>query len=122
MIIAVAAVALIVAATILLKNPLRKSQDEIQNMILSELPLGTSIDEVKSYIVKNGWDLEYEWEGKPSKAPEDQYPGVKGRHIIGAYLGHYQGLPWRVDIDAYWGFDSDNKLIDLRIRKMADAL
>ena len=116
------ATTLIVTSIIMLTNPLRKSQEDIRNMILSEIPLGTSINDVKSYNSKKNWELDYEWEGVPSKNSEDHYPAVKGSHIIGAYLGKYWGPLFRTDVDAFWGFNSSGKLIDFRIRKMTDAL
>lgn len=116
------AAALIVTLIIMLNNPLRKSQIAIHDMILSELPLGTSIEDVKSYITNKDWKLDYEWEGVLSKESEEHYPGVKGSHILGAYLGKYWGPPFRTDVDAYWGFNSSGELIDLRVRKTTDAL
>jgi hypothetical protein len=50
------------------------------------------------------------------------YPGVNGNEIVGAYFGHYRGLPWLVDVYAFWGFDSNGKLIDLKVSKIPDAL
>jgi hypothetical protein len=50
---------------------------------------------------------------------------VKGEHIIGVrYLNHHLGfpIPTDVDVDAYWGFNSQDKLIDLNVRKMVDSL
>jgi hypothetical protein len=40
------------------------------------------------------------------------------------YLNHHRGfpIPVVVDVDAYWGFDSQGRLIDLNVRKMTDSL
>jgi hypothetical protein len=53
---------------------------------------------------------------------QKNFPAVKGTRVIGAYLGGYQGIPYRVELDAYWGFDESGHLIDLNVRKGVDAL
>jgi hypothetical protein len=68
-----------------------------------------------------------EWRGNPSnisgeEACYNDYPGVKGEYFIQADLGSYQGIPFRVGVDAHWGFDSAGRLLDLRIRKMPEGL
>jgi hypothetical protein len=42
--------------------------------------------------------------------------------MVEAYLGHYQGIPWRADVDALWGFDDSGKVMDFQIRKSYDRL
>jgi len=112
----------LLSIVVIFTNPLRKSQTKLHEWIVLKTPINTSIVEVRNLIVQNKWEAIYEWKGSPSVSSRNKFPGVKGSHIIGAYLGHYQGLPWRVDVDAYWGFNSEGKLIDLRVRKMADSI
>jgi len=78
--------------------------------------------DVKSLIAKQRWKLNYEWHGVNVDATPRSYPYVRGGHIIGAYFGHYQGLPWRADVDAFWGFDDTGRLIDFHVRKDYDTL
>jgi hypothetical protein len=102
--------------------PLWESEDGVREWILRQTPLGSSSNEVRTFIAKRGWKSKYDWMGTPSPVSEKQFPAVKGSHIIGADLGGYQGLPFHVDLDAYWGFDASGRLIDLRVRKMADGI
>ena len=40
-------------------NPLRNSEDEIRNIVLSSTPIGTSMDDVLEYIKNNkGWKID----------------------------------------------------------------
>ena len=81
----------------------------------TNLPLRRS--EVKAVIARNRWELKFDWKGTNNTLTE-----IRGTRIIFAYLGGYQGLPWHADVDAYWGFDENGKLIDLNVRKHYDAL
>jgi hypothetical protein len=38
------------------------------------------------------------------------------------YLGGYQGIPWKKDVECFWAFDEQDKLIDIFVEKQADAL
>jgi len=74
-------------------------------------------------------ELLAEWHGNPGKVSSDtlypsikDYPGVKGEYVIHADLGNYQGVPFRVGIDAFWGFDAAGRLVDLRVRKVHEGL
>ena len=120
---AVIAVVVVLVAHSLSLNPLRQSEPSLRSWILNKAPLGSSPKAVVALISNRDWTKSYEWTGKANDLSEKFYPGVKGVHIIGADLGYYNSLPWgRVDIDAYWGFDADDKLVDFRVRKMVGAL
>jgi hypothetical protein len=103
-------------------NPLHWSEARIQQWALRKAPLGSSVADVKTLIEKQGWKLKYEWRGANLDASPREYPYVRGGHIIGAYFGHYQGVPWRADVDAFWGFDDEERLIDFHVRKSYDTL
>lgn len=103
-------------------DPIRWSEAHIQQWVLRKAPLGSSVAEVKALIEKQGWKSDYEWRGTNLDANPRSFPYVRGGHIIGAYLGHYQGLPWRADVDAFWGFDDEGKLIDFHVRKDYDTI
>jgi hypothetical protein len=116
---------IILTCIAILSNPFRGSETYIRHWLLKKAPLGSSVEEVKSMISKNGWTLDFERQGTPTAVSEKQYPGVKGEHIIGVlHLDHHHGfpIPLDVDIDAYWGFDTQGRLIDLNVRKMTDSL
>jgi hypothetical protein len=119
-------VLLVVAASLVFLNPLRRDEAYIHDWILGQAPLGSSVKDVKSIIAKHDWKLHMDWQSTAEHPPlshsEREYPYVAGSLIISADLGHYQGLPWRIDIEAFWGFDSQGKLIDVHVRKCADSL
>jgi hypothetical protein len=103
-------------------NWLRGSEDEIHASILAGAPTGTSIEKVKSYLAEKGWTISYDTTGAQTQLSEKFYPGVKGQHIIGANLGHYLGAFGRVDVEAFWGFDVNSRLVDVHVRKGVSAL
>ena len=110
-------------------NPLWKSQNDLKAWILKQAPLGSSIGDVKALMKRQAWKLLAEWHGNPGKVSSDtaypsikDYPGIKGEYFIHADLGNYQGIPFRVGVDAFWGFDAAGRLVDLRIRKGAEGL
>jgi hypothetical protein len=119
-------VLLAVAASLVFLNPLRRDEAYIHDWLLRQAPIGSSVGEVKSIIAKHGWKLDCDWQSTAEHPPlshsERMYPYVAGSRVIGAYLGHYQGLPWRIDVDVFWGYDSQGKLIDVYVRKDADSL
>jgi len=105
-----------------LLSPLRWPPEVIQAWVLRKAPLGSSVAEVKALISRQRWRLDFEWQGTNSPVRPADYPYVRGARIVGAYFGHYQGIPWRADVDAFWGFDDTGKLIDFHVRKDYDAL
>jgi hypothetical protein len=102
--------------------PLWLSAPEVRSWILKQVPLGSSVEQVERLIRDREWIRNYEWKSQPSQSSEKLYPGVRGGWIIGADLGGYRGVPFYVDLDAYWGFDESGKLIDLKVRRVVDAL
>jgi len=51
-----------------------------------------------------------------------QFPARRvGKRVVKAYLGGYQGVPWRKDVNFYWAFDEHDKLIEVFVEKQADA-
>jgi hypothetical protein len=110
-------------------NPLWKSRSDVKEWILKEERLGSSVSQVKAFIEAKKWRLVSEWHGNPSNVSSEipypsvkNYPAVKGEYFIQADLGSYQAFPFRVGVDAHWGFDSAERLLDLRIRKMPEGL
>jgi hypothetical protein len=119
--VSLAAIVIFPGAVFLL-NPLRWSEGHIHNWVLRQAPFGSSVSDVRALIERQGWKSDYDWQGTNSHASPNDYPYVRGVRIIGAYFGHYQGIPWRADVDAFWGFDENGKLIDLHVRKDYDTL
>ena len=106
----------------LLLSPLRWSEGQIQNWVLRKAPLHCSVADVRALIDRQGWKLTSDWQGTNSHASSRDYPYVRGGRILVAHLGYYQGIPWRTDVETFWGFDENDKLIDVHVRKTRDAL
>ena len=98
---------------------IRKSSDTIRNSILSELPLGSSMKQTQKFLKLRKWELR-------SISRHTGYYHSKlhreiGKQSIRAYAGHYQS--WlRVDVSIFFGFDSEDKLIDLYVRKEQEGI
>jgi hypothetical protein len=100
----------------------RMSEQGIRERILHNTPIGSTYAVVYSYATKEGWSVTEEAGGFETKRIA-QFPAkVVGNRVIKAYLGGYQGVPWRKDVNFYWAFDAQDKLIDAFAEKQADAL
>ncbi len=100
----------------------RRSEQSIRQRILRDTPIASSYAAVLDFATKKGWPVNEESGGFETKRIA-QFPArVVGNRAIKAYLGGYQGLPWRKDVNFYWAFDEHDKLIDVFVEKQADAL
>ena len=99
----------------------RRSEQSIRERILRDAPLGSTYTVVLDYAKKKGWPVTEEPGGFETKRIA-QFPArVVGKRVIKAYLGGYQGVPWRKDVNFYWAFDEHDKLIEVFVEKQADA-
>jgi hypothetical protein len=99
----------------------RHSEQSIRQRILRDTPLGSTYAVVLDYAKKSGWPVTEESGGFETKRIA-QFPArVVGKRVIKAYLGGYQGVPWRKDVNFYWTFDEHDKLIEVFVEKQADA-
>ena len=119
---AVAVIAVFVGALVS-RNPLRRSEAHIRERLLHDNPLGSHFADVRSWLESRGWrdpghheQVGLYWQD-PGRASE-----VVGVMSIGSHLGHYRGVPWRVDVEAFWAFDDQGRLIEVKVRKNADSL
>lgn len=90
--------------------------------LLERAPLGSDISEVRSLVREEQWRVAYDNESHGFLDQRVNPPQVVGAKSIRAELGSYQGLPWRVSVTVFWGFDRDSKLIDVWVWKTHDAL
>jgi hypothetical protein len=98
------------------------SPSKIRNRLLKLTPIGSSIANVKSQIKAQNWKQCYEESFKESEISRNLFPGVDGTYAIGVDFGNHSGIPFSYGVDAYWGFDSSVKLIDLKVRVMPNGL
>jgi len=100
-----------------LSNPLRQPVEQIRADILDITPLGTSIEEVSRIIENNetwGWGGHIAPVGfRTGSRSDDPRVGVKS---IRVNLGGYTNI-FSTGVVAWWGFDEDDTLIDIRVEK-----
>jgi len=94
---------------------------------MAQAPLGSSINEVKSILVKNNWKINYEREGlnearkqfnMPFNILKREYPYVDGDYALSTIIADYLSI----SIGVFWGFDTEGKLIDVYINREVDGL
>lgn len=99
-------------------TPLRLGDAALQRWVEYRVPMRTDIVRARELIRASGWDLRGEW---AQSEPSIDYGTRKGSRVIYVYLGHYHSV-FRVDVDAFFGFDRSGELVEVHIRRMVDAL
>ena len=117
-------IAVVAAAAAGAFNPLRKSEEKIKQVLLQATPLGTSKADVRSVADKKRW-LDGRYAGttgflKQEAGKESQVIGVTS---IRGHLGSYRNfpIPLLTDVNAFWAFDGDSRLVDVWVWKTTDA-
>ena len=104
------------------KINLRKPEEEIKDNILKITPLGTSMEDVLKVIETNKkWKIDWIRDKYPSNFTNLNADTIIGNKSAKAYIGHYYN-PFLTDVEIYWGFDEEDKLIEIGIRKTKDSL
>jgi hypothetical protein len=99
-------------------NPLRLSDAALQRWVEHRVPLRTDVARARDLIRASGWEVQGEW---AQSEPSIDYGTRKGSRVVHVYLGHYRSV-FRVDVDAFFGFDHSGRLVEVHIRRMVDAL
>ena len=100
---------------------LRRSEHAIRADLIERAPLGSDIATVRSLIQEESWQVAYDDESRGFLDQRVNPPEVVGDASIRAEAGSYQGLPWRVSVTVFWGFEKGG-LIDVWVWKTHDAL
>jgi hypothetical protein len=120
-------------AAIIISNPLRRSEERIRADLLSQMPIGGSMDEVIAVIEKNDrWSINhisktggvFMLNGRPGEPSHFLDPDDErniGKQRIRVHLGYYRTI-FITDVLAFFAFDADGYLIEIAIRKDTDAL
>ncbi|SRR6266568_3414548 len=116
-------------------RPLHRSEVNIRGSLLRRTPFGTPKTEVEKFIARQGWRAE------PVKDPLP--PGWKqpvvavmppwgrvgnppvpneSRSMIKADVGSYTYFLGTCDVDVWWDFDADDRLVQLWVNKYRDSL
>ena len=120
--VAVVILAVVVACAIVFSNPLRRSELHLRDALLAETPIGSGFDEVRSLLNARGMLVSGHHEHLGFiKQPPGQPAETIGIRSLRAHLGYYQVL-FRTDVTAFYGFDSEDKLIEIWVRKETDSL
>ena len=107
------AVAVFLAALIAIaSNPFRRPDASVRAWLLTKTPLGSSLEDVRSLLEQHGWHDE---------RFQDTLPRPAAVPFLGGEIGSYQGLPWHTSVRAFWEFDSNNRLVDIRIERIMDS-
>ena len=115
----------IVAAALVVANPLRSSDSDIRVRLLAATPLGTPMGQVKQVIQQRGWVVREisERAGYPNGGHPEVVVGAKHiRASLGDYTSFSLGLPFPANVTAFWGFDEQARLVDVRVWRTIDAL
>ena len=98
---------------------LMRSEVGIRNSLLKQTPLGSSFDQVRSFAERQGWRPHGEWNGF-QRQEAGKLPETVGVTSIEAEVGRYW-LPFCTTVTAFWGFDSEGRLIDVWVWKTTDS-
>ena len=80
----------------------------------------SSIDHLMSVSNQRGWRVNGMWQGNQPQFHSD-WVGIDGANVVWVYLGGYWSV-FRTDLDAFWVFDEAGHLVDVKTRRMTDAL
>jgi hypothetical protein len=118
-----ATVVAVLAIAVVAIEPIRLPESVIRAWLLHEQPMGTSFTVVRAWLEDRRWrDLgNHEQAGLYWQDPGMPTETI-GTSSLSAHLGHYLGVPWRVDVEAFWAFDQQGRLIAVKVRKDADSL
>jgi len=110
----------ILLTVIFITSPLFRTEKGLQKSILKSVPMGTLVSDVKKYILKKGWKITQDRHGLQGEVDEGNYPYVHGSSFIQVTIGRYLG--GYAYVEGFFGFDDENKLIDVKVLKTYDSL
>ncbi len=108
-----------VLASRYISNDWRRGKDaDLQQRVLAETPVGSSMSHVEEVIRRKGWgrvriDREHGFLDQREHTRRSRLsPQTVGVMHIEADAGDFQGVPFQSNVTIFWGFDRDGKLID----------
>ena len=112
----------IMLSVVLLSNRPSRSAKDVENYVRKQTPLGSSAEDVRDFIRKRNWGTCLDFQGNTSTTRDHYgYTGVIGFHLLGAKLPDY-GFPFRIHTEAYWGFDVNERLVDVHVRSWSEGM
>jgi hypothetical protein len=113
LVVAIFALAIAAYSAHIATDPLRRSNSEVREWLLEKVPLGSSFEDARAVAIKDHWTITFE---VPFNAPSP----FMGERWIGYDVGHY-GWPFPLHVTSKWRF-MDDKLVDIQIEKIGDAI
>jgi hypothetical protein len=117
----VAALLILAGLSCAVANPARRSRRAIRRDLLVATPIGTQYREALRALQKRFKDVHVNAESGFLR----QEPGredVVGVRSIEVHLGRCYRFPFGItSVDAFWGFDSEGRLLDVWVWKTTDA-
>lgn len=110
--------ALLIIAFIVLSNPLRRSDKALHVWLLKCIPVGSGFERLQSVAKQKGWRINSVWDGGK---PDSDGGGMDSAKVAWVYLGGYRNV-FHTDLDSFWAFDAAGRLVDVKTRRMTDAL
>ncbi len=95
------------------------NEDQIREQMLKKTPIGKGISDVKAFCVSENLACSY----SDTAGYWDQYIGkTVGVKSIWAVLSEYKTTPLTITtVTVYWGFDNEERLVDIFVWKTIDA-
>jgi hypothetical protein len=95
------------------------SENTIEAYLKTQTPLGSPQERVSQWLGARNLRAEIH---QATIKPNSEYPLTKigGSSFIHESIAHY-GPIFRADIEAFYVFDANGKLVDLRVRRTVDA-
>jgi hypothetical protein len=118
------AVIVVLLATWLLFS-LRRPEPMIRASLLRSTPLGSSSRQVRALLQRQGWlSTNYIGSGGFLKQETGEPDVVVGATSLRGELGSYRSVPYlfETSVTAFWGFDTNDYLIDVWVWKTTDGL
>ena len=97
-----------------------RSEESIEAYLRAQTPLGSTQTNVTQWLRARAIGAEID---EAVVEPNSRYPPTKigGSSFIHAPIAHY-GRIFRADIEAFYIFDTNRTLVDLRVRRTVDGL
>jgi hypothetical protein len=92
------------------------SDDSVHSYALAKVPLGSTLGALREAAQREGWRINSTW----TRGPHSDWGGIDGATVVWIDLGGYRNL-FRTDLDSFWAFDEQGRLVDVRIRRMTDV-
>jgi hypothetical protein len=102
---------------------LHRPESFIRASLLRSTPLGSNSREVRTFVEGRGW-LARDYIGNAGFLKQEAgVPAVEvGVTSIQGDLGHYRSGLFQTYVTAFWGFDTNDHLIDVWVWKTTDGL